>query len=70
MERQRGTLAILLGSQVVQEPTDIGKQEIADLGLVLERRIDFCEGSLHIPVLVRKEKHRSDSSAWWWCDRQ
>jgi hypothetical protein len=42
--------------QVSEEPPNVRKQEVADLGLVLERGLDLGKGVFQIPVLVGKER--------------
>jgi len=46
--------------EIVEEPTDVGEKEVADLGLVLERGLDFREGILEVPVLIGKGKRGAD----------
>ena len=45
---------------MVEEPTDIGKEEVANLGLLMERGLDFRERMLEIPMLVGKGKRHPD----------
>ena len=33
MEREGGAVPLLLDCEIVEEPTDVGEEEIADLGL-------------------------------------
>ena len=56
MEREGRALALLPDFEIAQEPTDIGEEEVADLGLLLERRFDLGKGVFQIPVLVGKGK--------------
>lgn len=60
VERERGAIGLLPGFEVVEEPTDVGEEEIADLGFVLERRFDVREGVFQIPMLVGERKRRPD----------
>ena len=41
MEREGGAVALLPDFEIVEEPTDVGEEEIADLGLLVERGLDF-----------------------------
>ena len=44
--------------EVVEEPTDVGEKKIADLGFLVDRRLDLGERVLQIPVLVGKGSER------------
>jgi hypothetical protein len=59
MEGDGGALlAILPGFEIVEELADIGEEEVADLGLILERRLAFRKGVLQVPALAGKGKAR------------
>ena len=60
MEREGGAVAILPGFQISEEPTDIGKEEVANLRLLMERGLDFRERILEVPMLVGKGKRGTD----------
>ena len=51
MEREGGAVALLPGFEIVEEPADIGEEEVADLGLLVERRLDFAKGFLRSQCL-------------------
>jgi hypothetical protein len=46
VESESGAVALLPGFEVVEEPTDVGEEQVADLGLLVERGLDFREGIL------------------------
>lgn len=56
MEREGGAVALLPRFKVAEEPADVGEQQIADLGLLLERGLDLRKRVLQVPVLVGKRK--------------
>jgi hypothetical protein len=56
MEREGRAISLLPDFKIVEEPADVGEEEVADLGLVLERGLDFREGVLQVPMLVGKGK--------------
>ena len=43
VECEGGAIALLTNFEVVEQPTDIGKQ-VVDLGLLLEGRLDLAKG--------------------------
>ena len=60
MEREGGAVPLLLDCEIVEEPTDVGEEEVADLGFVLERRLDLGKRVFQIPVFIAKGKRRPD----------
>jgi hypothetical protein len=60
VESEGGAVALLPGSQIVEEPTNVGEEQVADLGLLVERGFDFREGILEVPVLVGKGKRSAN----------
>jgi hypothetical protein len=58
MEREGRPVALLPDFEVVEQPTDVGEEEVADLGLLVERRLDLGKRILEVPVLVGKGKRR------------
>ena len=45
---------------MVEEPTDVGEEEVADLGLLVERGIDLRKRVFQVPMLVGKGKRGTD----------
>jgi hypothetical protein len=60
VEREGRAISLLPGFEIVEEPTDVGEEEVADLGLVLERGLDFRKRIHEVPVLVGKGKRGAD----------
>jgi len=58
MEREGRPVALLPDFEVVEQPTDVGEEEVADLGLLVERRLDLGKRILEVPMLVGKGKRR------------
>ena len=56
MEREGGAVALLVDFEVVEESTDVGEEEVADLGLLVERRLNLRKGVFQVPMLVGKGK--------------
>ena len=52
--------ALLTNFEVVEQPTDIGKKQVVDLGLLLEGRLDLGKRVFQVPVLVGKGKRGAD----------
>jgi hypothetical protein len=46
--------------EVIEESTNVGEEQVADLGLLLERRLNFREGILEVPVFAGKGKRGPD----------
>jgi hypothetical protein len=51
VEREGGAVAMPPGFKIVEEPTDLGEEEVADLGLLVERGIDLANGFLRSQCL-------------------
>jgi hypothetical protein len=60
VERERGAISLLPGFEIVEEPADVGEEEVADLGLILERRFDLGKGVFQVPMPVGKGKGGPD----------
>jgi len=60
VEREGRAIALLPGFQIFEQPTDVGEEQVADLGLVMKRRLDLGERVFQVPVLVGKEKRGPD----------
>jgi hypothetical protein len=60
VKREGRAIALLPGFEIVEEPTDVGEEEVADLGLVLERGFDLGKRVLQVPMLVGKGKRSPD----------
>ena len=60
MECESGAIALLTNFEVVEQPTDIGKKQIVDLGLLLEGRLDLGKRVFQVPVLVGKGKRSTN----------
>ena len=60
MESKGRAISLLADFEIVEEPTDVGKQEIADLGLLVKRGIDFPKRVFQVPMLVGKGKRSPD----------
>ena len=60
MEREGRAVALLPDSQIVEEPTNVNEEQVADLGLLVERRLDLRERVLEVPVFVGKGKRGPD----------
>jgi len=56
VECEGGAIALLTNFEVVEQPTDIGKKQVVDLGLLLEGRLDLGKWVFQVPVLVGKGK--------------
>ena len=67
MEREGGAVALLQGFEIVEEPTDVGKEEVADLELLVERRLDLGERVFQVPALVGKGKRRREEERTCCC---
>ena len=52
MEREGGAVALLVDFEIVEEPTDIGEEEVADLRLLVERGLNLRKGVFQVPMLV------------------
>ena len=52
MEGKSRAITLLPRFQVVEEAPDIGEEQVADLGLFLDRRIDLGKRVLEIPMPV------------------
>ena len=50
MEREGGAVALLPDLEIVEEPTNVGEEQVADLGFLVERRIDLRKRVFQIPV--------------------
>jgi hypothetical protein len=48
--------SLLSGFEIVEKPTDVGEEEVADLGLLVERGLDLGKGIFQVPMLVGKGK--------------
>ena len=59
MERDGGAIPLLANFEIVEQPTDISKKQIVDLGLLLEGRLDLGKRVFQVPVLVGKGKRAS-----------
>ena len=44
VKREGGAVAIAAGFEVVEEPTDVGEEEVADLGFLVERGSILANG--------------------------
>ena len=60
VECESGAIALLTNFEVVEQPTDIGKKQVVDLGLLLEGRLDLGKRVFQVPVLVGKGKRGAD----------
>ena len=60
VEREGRAVALLPGFEIVEEPTDVGEEQVADLGLLVERRLDLRKRVFQVPVLVGKGKRGPD----------
>jgi hypothetical protein len=60
VEREGGAISLVPDFEIVEEPADVGEEEVADLGLLVERGLDFRERILEIPMLVGKGKRGAD----------
>jgi hypothetical protein len=60
VEREAGAVALLPGFQIVEEPADVREEEVADLGLLVERRLDLRKRVFQVPVLVGKRERGAD----------
>ena len=60
MEREGRAISLLPGFEIVEEPTDVGEQEVADLGLLVERGFDLGKRILEVPVFVGEGKRGPD----------
>jgi len=54
VEREGGAISLLPGFEIVEEPTDAGKKEIADLRFLVERRFGLGErlGNIHRMIVA------------------
>ena len=50
----------LANFEMVEQPTDIGKKQLVDLGLLLEGRLDLGKRVFQVPLLVGKGKRGAD----------
>ena len=50
VEREGGAVALPPGLKIVEEPTDVGEEEVADLGLLVERELDLRKRVFQVPV--------------------
>jgi len=55
-----GAISPLPHFEIIEEPTDIGEEEAADLGLLVERGLDLRERILEVPMLLGKGKRDAD----------
>jgi hypothetical protein len=60
VEREGGAISLLPDFEVIEESTNVGEEQVADLGLLLERRLNFREGILEVPVFAGKGKRGPD----------
>jgi hypothetical protein len=60
VERDSRAIALLPNLQIVEQPPNIGEQQIANLGLLVERRLDLGKGSFQVPVSIGKGKRGPD----------
>ena len=60
MERKGRAVTLLPGFEVIEEPTDVGEEQIADLRLLMERGLDLGERVFQVPMLVGKGKRGAD----------
>jgi hypothetical protein len=60
VECEGGAIPLLANFEVVEQPTDIGKKQVVDLGLLLEGRLDLGKRVFQVPVLVGKGKRSAD----------
>ena len=44
MEREAGAVALLPDFEIVEQPADVGEEEVADLGFALERGSILAKG--------------------------
>jgi hypothetical protein len=51
-----GPKSLLADFEIVEEPPNVGKEEIADLGLLVKRWIDFPKRVFQVKMLVGKGK--------------
>jgi hypothetical protein len=65
VEREGRAVALLSGSQIVEQPTDVGEEEVPDLGLLVERGLDLRKRILQIPVFMDSGKDSSQKSRNW-----
>ena len=60
VECQGRAIALLPGFEVVKEPPNVGEEQIADLGFLVERGVDLGKRVFHVPVPVGKGKRGAD----------
>jgi hypothetical protein len=60
VEREGRAVALLPDFEIVEEPTNVGEEQVADLGLLVDRGFDLGKGVFQIPVLVGKGKRGTD----------
>jgi hypothetical protein len=60
VERSGRGVAILAELEVIEEPPDVRKKEVADLRFFVERRIDLGKRILQLPMLLGKGKRGTD----------
>jgi len=51
-----GAVALPPGLKIVEEPTDLGEEQVADLRLLVERGLNLRKGVFQVPMLVGKGK--------------
>jgi hypothetical protein len=60
VEREGGAVALPPDFEIVEQPADVGEEKVADLRLLVERRLDFRKRVFQVPVLVGKGKRGPD----------
>jgi hypothetical protein len=60
VESEGRAVALLPDFEIVEEPTNVGEEQVADLGLLVERGFDLGERVFQVPVLVGKRKRGPD----------
>jgi hypothetical protein len=58
VEREARAISRLPGFQIIEEPTDVGEEQVADLGFLVERRLDLAERVFPDPSACRRRKAR------------
>jgi hypothetical protein len=62
VEREAGAITLLLDFEIIEEPADIGKKEVADLRLLVERGLNLRKGGFSGPNACRQRKARPESA--------
>ena len=61
VEREGRAIALLPDFEIAEEPPDVGEEEIADLGFLVERGLDLRKRVLSGPSACRQRKARPGS---------